>query len=238
MGNVNWIDTGKLRNVKPPEVDWVIKDVAAVGHLTLLVGAPGMGKSFLMLALAAGVAGGGVPVAGFDCDYGGVVVFDAENGQNEIHRRVHTLDLFRNTRIADVSGGFSVIRDIEEIYDAAVPAPVKLVVLDSLRTLAPEVDENSSDEVTMMLSRLQSMARESGVACVILHHLNKSGDFRGSGAMTAVPEVVMRMYGDPNDSYNRRSLSWEKFRLGTRPDRKWVTIKDGRVGESWSPHSD
>jgi RecA-family ATPase len=130
------------------------------------------------------------------------------------------------------------VHDREEIYDAAVPAPVKLVILDSLRTLCPELDENSSDEVTMMLSGIQTLARESDVAVLILHHLNKTGTFRGSGAMTAVPEIVIRMYGDENDQYNRRSLTWEKFRLGSRPDRKWITLKDGRVSESWHPRSD
>jgi RecA-family ATPase len=227
-----------LKGVTPPEVDWVIKDVAAVGALSLMVGAPGMGKSFLSLALASGVASGGVDVAGFQTEHGAVVAFDAENGSSEIHRRCNTLDLYRNCRIADVSGGFSLVHDREEIYDAAVPAPVKLVILDSLRTLCPELDENSSDEVTMMLSGIQTLARESDVAVLILHHLNKTGTFRGSGAMTAVPEIVIRMYGDENDQYNRRSLTWEKFRLGSRPDRKWITLKDGRVSESWHPRSD
>ena len=52
MAHVKWIDTSDLKGVTPPEVDWVIKDVAAVGALSLMVGAPGMGKSFLSLALA------------------------------------------------------------------------------------------------------------------------------------------------------------------------------------------
>jgi hypothetical protein len=56
--------------------------------------------------------------------------------------------------------------------------------------------------------------------------------------MTAVPEIVIRMYGDLNDQYQRKTLTWEKFRLGPRPERKWVTLKDGRVSESWSPGQD
>jgi RecA-family ATPase len=219
-------------------VDWVIEDLAARGHLTLLVGAPGQGKSFLMSALAVGVANGGFPAAGFNTNPGGVVIFDAENGAAEIHRRVSTLGLYENTRIADVSGGFSVVDDIDEIAAAMEPATERLLVLDSLRTLAPGIDENNSDEVTAMLSTVQDLARDCDCAVVVLHHLNRAGEFRGSGAMTAVPEVVIRMYGDLNDKYQRKTLTWEKFRLGARPDRKWLTIKDGRVAESWAPGFD
>jgi RecA-family ATPase len=238
VGHVNWIRTDELRNVEPPKVSWVIEDLVARGHVTLLVGAPGQGKSFLMAALATGVAGGGVPVAGFNTEPGEVVIIDAENGAAEIHRRVHTLGLFANTRFADVTGGFSVVKDREEIFDAVMPVTVRLLVLDSLRTLAPGIDENSSDEVTAMLTSVQQIAREADVGVCVLHHLNRAGEFRGSGAMTAVPEVVVRMYGDANDKYQRRTLTWEKFRLGARPERKWITIKDGRVAESWSPGQD
>lgn len=191
-----------------------------------------------MAALAQGVSSGGYPVAGFNTRPGGVVIFDAENGAAEIHRRVHTLKLFENTRIADVSGGFSVVHDREEILDAMSPATERLLVLDSLRTLAPSVDENDSDEVTAMLSSVQEIAQDCDCAVVILHHLNRGGEFRGSSAMTAVPEVVIRMYGDLNDKYGRKTLTWEKFRLGERPERKWITFKDGRVSESWAPGYD
>jgi RecA-family ATPase len=238
MGRVNWLNTTDLRDIDPPKVDWVVEGVAARGAVTLLVGAPGQGKSFLMAGLATGVAGGGMPVAGFNCNPGAVVIFDAENGEHEIHRRVHALRLFHNTRIADVSGGFSIINDYEEIADAAIPASVRLVVLDSLRTLAPGIDENNSDEVTALLGSVQRLARDCEVGVVVLHHLNRAGEFRGSGAMTAVPEIVIRMYGDLNDQYQRKTLTWEKFRLGPRPERKWVTLKDGRVSESWSPGQD
>lgn len=238
MGSVRWINTKEIKDVPPPQVEWVVEDLAAVGHVTLLVGAPGQGKSFLMSALAKGVASGGFDVGGFRTSPGGVVIFDAENGAAEIHRRVHTLGLFDNTRIADVSGGFSIVADREEIMWACTPATEKLLVLDSLRTLAPGVDENSSDEVTAMLSSVQEIAQECEVAVVVLHHLNRAGEFRGSGAMTAVPEIVIRMYGDLNDQFNRKTLTWEKFRLGQRPDRKWITLNDGRVAESWHPGQD
>ena len=238
MGRVNWIKTSELRDIEPPKVDWVIENVAARGHLTLLVGAPGQGKSFLMAALAVGVANGGFPAAGFNTNPGGVVIFDAENGAAEIHRRVATLGLYSNTRFADVSGGFSVVDDVEEIIEAMTPATERLLVLDSLRTLAPGIDENNSDEVTTMLSTVQDIARDCDCAVVVLHHLNRAGEFRGSGAMTAVPEVVIRMYGDLNDKYQRKTLTWEKFRLGARPERKWLTINEGRVAESWAPGFD
>lgn len=238
MARVNWIKTSELRDVEPPQVDWVVEDIAARGCVTLLCGAPGQGKSYLMSALAAGVSSGGFPVAGFNTNPGGVVIFDAENGAAEIHRRVHTLKLFENTRIADVSGGFSLVDDQEIIFDACEAATDRLLVLDSLRTLAPGIDENSSDEVTVMLSTVQEIAQTCDVGVVVLHHLNRNGDFRGSSAMTAVPEIVVRMYGDPADKYQRRTLTWEKFRLGQRPERKWITLKDGHVGESWSPSQD
>lgn len=68
------------------EVPWRCDRLLADGHLTLVAGRGGEGKSFLGLAFAGGVLLG-TTVAGIRCEKGRVAIFDGENGPRVIGRR-------------------------------------------------------------------------------------------------------------------------------------------------------
>jgi RecA-family ATPase len=236
---VEWLDVKELKATPPPPVPWVIEGFAAKGALTMLVGEPGQGKSYLTLALAAGVCAG-EDAAGFTVPNGirDVAVFDAENGPGEVHRRLDSLDYPPGLRVGITEAGFDLERQLYEIEEAGSELGTDLIVLDSLRTLWPGGDENDSDEVTRLLSGIQRVARTTDTAIVILHHRSKSGTYRGSGAMAAVPEILVHLGSHPRDKdASRRSLWWEKCRVGRRPSKRWVRLADG-VEEAFRPGSD
>jgi predicted ATP-dependent serine protease len=212
-----------MATTEPPEPDWVVEDIAARGEITQLWGAPGIGKSLLVEALCAGV-GHGRPVAGLACKLGTVVYVDAENGQYEVHRRVHSLQL-PPEQVAIYDGGSAHLKhhaeDFNDMLDHEKP---DLLVLDSLRRLTAGTDENESGAMAEVLGFIKACAQEYDLAVLIIHHARKDGATeRGSSAIKDQVSISWRMDRDQNDRAVRR-LSCEKMRIAAEPGDRFVRV--------------
>lgn len=220
-----------LLKTDPPPIPWIVPGVVANKAITLLYGDPGVGKSLTALALSRAMTEG-ARVMGMQCRNERVLLLDAENGKDEIHRRVRALDFNRGLYPCEVTN-FSLGVNMEQLEDLLRDTDFPgVLILDSLRTLWPEGDENDSGTVTHLLSQLQHLVRTFDMAVLIIHHPNKSGGFRGSGALSAVPEIVIRVgrnYRDKDET--RRFLQWEKCRLGPARSKKWFAIQGSSRGE-------
>ena len=53
-----WHDAEEFNATEPPKIPWVIEHFAARGAITVLVGDPGIGKSYVALTMAAQAAYG------------------------------------------------------------------------------------------------------------------------------------------------------------------------------------
>jgi hypothetical protein len=218
----------------PPPVPWLVESLLARGALTLVAGREGEGKSLTAMQLAVGVAAG-VPVVGVGCHRGGVLVIDAENGGQEIHRRVRSLGLAHDAAeyfsIYEAHGWHleSDLRDLEAMLREQAPA---LVVLDSFRSLWPGGDENDSGEVAQVLDPLRNLLRAHGASGLLLHHSSKRGSYRGSTGIGASCDLVFALESADGDTDpQRRRLACRKCRLAARPAARWlrITSHEGRV---------
>lgn len=233
---MRWMQVEDFRR-DPPEVPWVVENLAAQGKLSLLVGEPGKGKSLLALAAAA-AASRGLPFMGLPTTASGVVIIDAENGEHEMHRRMNQLRFFENVQVADALGGATIPAKLDRIADAVAPAHVRLLLLDSFRTLWAG-DENDSEAVTSIMNPLQEIARSYDCAIMLIHHTNKIGGFRGSGAIQAVPEIMVTMGQMSRDKIvDRRYVRWDKLRCAPRPKTRWVRIGELDFWETHRPEKD
>lgn len=207
---------------------WIVEPLAARGYLTVLVGRPEAFKSWLMLMLGHQVHSGGGELGGLSCSEGVALYVDAENGARLMGAR-HEL--------AHIPADGLLVADGTKLRLPAHAASLRgwveqtgatLVVLDSLRRVAPGMRENESDDTTPVMAALADLAREADCAVVAIHHRStkrNAEDVRGSSVLEDQADVVWvleHVAKDPEP--DRRRLRRRKFRIGARPPHRWLRV--------------
>jgi hypothetical protein len=218
--------------LEPP---YRVNPIAVDGHLTVLAATGGDGKTWLGFAMAAGVAHGS-PVAGMDCAPGRAVIFDAENGAWVLGSRLKALEEGMpadRVSIYDAEGlRLSDPEDRAWMLATIRAEQANLVIIDALRPLAPDAEENSSDAMAPVVIGAKQLARDSGAAVVLIHHRGNDAqrDFRGSTAIRDQADllfVLEREERDPERKWRRR-LRCAKCRIAAEPADRWFGIRGHR----------
>ncbi len=223
------LDVAELLDRQPEQMPWRSGELAADGFVTVLTGHAGEGKSWIALALAVGVACGSSP-GGIECRKGVALYLDAENGEWLLQRRVREVDAPRVNFELYLSEGFDLSRpeDVKWLTQTVTDAGVNLLILDSLRSLAPRMEENSGDSVAPVMAGIRQIARDTGAAIIVVHHRpkNSGSAYRGSSALrdqTDVLYLLGRCEGDP-EVKTRRYLRADKMRLAAEPEDLWLQL--------------
>jgi RecA-family ATPase len=173
-----------------------VDELICKGDITMMIGEPGVGKSWLSMSLAIAVAEGTQQWLGRRVDAGNhrVLYVDEENPEALIPHRLRKLGLTErgaeNVRYLHRQG-VRLDRYPDRILDEALDWEPTLIVLDSLTRLHTK-DENNAGEVAALFNDgISPLARETGATTLILHHVNKgesNSSFsraRGSGDLSA-----------------------------------------------------
>ncbi len=226
---IRFLDVARMATTPPPSVAWLAPPIVPRAALTVLYAPSGDGKSLFSMALAGACAHGG-ELAGIECEQGATIYLDAENGEWEIHRRVHTLGLpASGVRVADASG-LDLHRHIEHVQTLVTEERPDLLVLDSLRSLTPGMDENDTAQTARALDPLRRLAHDNGTAILLIHHANKAGrDFRGASSIRDSVDVFWHLGRQDNDpDPRRRFLRCRKMRVAAEPERLWLRLEVDR----------
>ncbi|MGI9609993.1 MAG: DNA repair protein RadA [Acidimicrobiia bacterium] len=181
------------------EVDRVLGGGFVPGSVTLVGGEPGVGKSTLLLQVAAGLAQTGA----------GVVIASAEESANQVAMRAERLGV----------GGESIQLisddDVDVIVATADSTRPSLLIVDSIQTVG--VREISSApggvaQVRESAARLVRLAKATGVAVVLVGHVTKEGGLAGPKMLEHMVDVVLYLEGDPDRGF--RVLRSIKNRFG------------------------
>ena len=195
-----------MADVKPEPVRWLWPKRIALGKLTLLVGDPGLGKSFITLDMAARISRGAFWP---DCPnatnpVGGVVLLSAEDDLSDTIRprldaagaNVSRIMALEAVKVADVEGTterqmpFDLAADLDALDDAIRQTNgCRLVVLDPITAYLGRTDSHRNAEIRGLLAPLSELAIRHGVAVVAVTHLRK-GDgpamYRAMGSLAFV----------------------------------------------------
>jgi SpoVK/Ycf46/Vps4 family AAA+-type ATPase len=220
------LDVEHMLATEPPPVPWIVEPLLVAGCVTMLAGREGTGKSMLALALAAAI-GHGSSIAGMDCEPGRVLYADAENGEREAHRRVRGLGVKAGTLTYVEACGFNLAQHITLLEDLVAEHKPAVLILDSLRSLAPGLDENDSKQAEAAVRPVSRLAQTVGIPVLLLHHAGKGGhEYRGSTAIGAAVELgftMSRHDEDPDKRTRRKLMSW-KSRPAPEPESRWLSL--------------
>ena len=216
---------------EPEPVDWLIDGVVARGTLTLLAGREKEGKSLLAMAFAAKGAAGGGPLAGIRVEPLRVLLIDAENGDRGLHRRLR-LSAVRANHAARIevyeATGHDLRRHMHEVEAVLAASKPDLLILDSWRSLWGG-DENDSGEVANVLDPLRNLIRRHNAGALLIHHMRKTGGYRGSSAIGASVENVVELSRHEEDpDRRRRRLRNPACRYEQETDDRWLRIEADR----------
>lgn len=172
-------------------LEWIIKGVLPHGELGMVFGASGSGKSFLLIDMAAAVARG-TPWRGLTVKQGRVCYVVAE-GAAGFRKRIDAYCIHHEIHISELD--LYVIADapnltqkdhVKALTDGIKSAgPFDLIVLDTLAAVTAGADENSAQDMGIVLDRARSIGRDTGAMTLLVHHAGKQAD-RGARGSTAL----------------------------------------------------
>ncbi len=209
-----------LSDVKPIPVDWFWKGRLALRKLHLLDGDPGLGKTTLLLDIAARLTKKQrMPEDDSPPLEGGVVLISLEDGlEDTLQPRLARAgaDLTKIVSIGfipttdpgknqEYPRPFNLANDLDLLEQAIKRVNAKLVIIDPIMAVIGSKDTYKDNEVRAALAPLQGLAEKMGVAVVMIRHFTKNGGehaiYRGGGsiAFMGLSRIGLMVTKDPDD---------------------------------------
>lgn len=182
------------------EFDFVLGGGIVPGSLTLIGGEPGIGKSTLLLQVAARVRASGVPT----------VYAAGEESVEQVRLRADRLD--------ETSGDVLVLPEVhlETVTARAAALGARLLVVDSIQTMYTgdlEGAPGNVGQVRECAGRLMRFAKETGAAVMLVGHVTRGGGIAGPKTLEHIVDTVL--YFDGESHHDHRVLRAVKNRFGS-----------------------
>ena len=183
-----------------PELDRVTGGGLVPGSALLIAGEPGIGKSTILLQLAAGIA-----KAGRRCVY-----ITGEEATAQVKLRAERLGL------AQAPVGLAAETNTANILATlSAGPPPDLVVIDSIQTLWVDSLEAAPGTVSQVRAATQALiryAKLSGAVLLLVGHVTKDGQIAGPKVVEHMVDTVLYFEGDRGNDF--RILRSVKNRFG------------------------
>ena len=182
------------------EFDRAVGGGLVPGSATLIGGDPGIGKSTLLLQVAANMAGAGRSV----------VYLSGEEAADQVRLRALRLGLGgAPVRLAAATS----VRDI--LTTLGQGEPPALLVIDSIQTMHSDLIEGAPGTVSQVRASAQELvrfAKDHGTALVLVGHVTKDGSIAGPRVLEHMVDTVLGFEGERSHQY--RILRAVKNRFG------------------------
>lgn len=185
-------------NTGMSELDRVLGGGAVKGSLVLVGGAPGIGKSTLMLQICDNL-----------CRFANVLYVSGEESERQIKLRAQRLG------VRDEGLYLYSETNLDDIVAAVQEQKPDVLIVDSIQTIY-NGDSNSSPgsvaQVKECTMALMHLAKGMGVTVFVVGHINKEGSLAGPKVLEHMVDCVLHFEGEEHNSY--RILRAAKNRFG------------------------
>jgi DNA repair protein RadA/Sms len=202
------------------EFDRVCGGGVVPGSAILLGGDPGVGKSTLLLQVAAEAARRGAK-----CAY-----ISGEEAVEQVRARAQRMGL------ADAPVKLAAETSLRDITDGLKREAFDLVVIDSIQTLwsdAHEAGPGSVTQVRAAAGELVRLAKKRGVAIILVGHVTKEGTIAGPRVIEHMVDAVLAFEGERG--YPFRILRGAKNRFGATDEIGVFEMGDSGLREVKNP---
>lgn len=180
------------------ELDRVLGGGLVAGTLVLIGGAPGVGKSTLLLKIAGNISG-----------QKRVLYVSAEESAGQIRMRAERIGALRPNLMLLSEINLEAIKDeLAAGYEAAVIDSIQTLYSGDL-TAAP----GSVSQVREITFELMRVAKERNISIFIIGHITKEGSIAGPRVLEHMVDTVLYFEGDSSDEL--RILRAFKNRFGS-----------------------
>ena len=181
------------------ELDRVLGGGAVKGSLVLVGGAPGIGKSTLLLQICGNLT-----------SFAKVIYVTGEESLRQLKMRAE--------RLGVLSSDLYVLAEtnLTEIISAVNSEKPDIIIIDSIQTIyndALDSAPGSVGQVKDCTMAIMQLAKESGVTAFVVGHINKEGSIAGPKVLEHMVDCVMYFEGEQSNNY--RILRAVKNRFGS-----------------------
>ena len=201
------------------ELDRVLGGGAVMGSLILVGGAPGIGKSTLLLQICDSLAA-----------KNRVLYVSGEESEHQIKLRAERLGV----------DGQNVLllteTDITEVLGAVADCEPNILIVDSIQTLYnPDITSapGSVGQVKDCAMSLLRLSKSSGITVFLIGHVNKEGAIAGPMVLEHMVDCVLSFEGELRTSF--RILRARKNRFGSTSEIGVFEMTGGGLREVKNP---
>lgn len=181
------------------ELDRVLGGGAVQGSLVLVGGAPGIGKSTLLLQICQCL-----------CASKTVLYVSGEESERQLKLRAQ--------RLGVSSDNLYVLSEtrLSDLVEATHSIQPDVLIADSIQTLYHEENESAPGSISQVKDctmTLMQLSKSEGITVFVVGHINKEGNIAGPKVLEHMVDCVLYFEGDSNSSY--RLLRAVKNRFGS-----------------------
>ena len=201
------------------ELDRVLGGGAVRGSLVLVGGAPGIGKSTLMLQICDNL-----------CHFAKVLYVSGEESERQIKLRAERLNV-RGEKLYLLGE-----TNLENMMDAVHTLQPDVLIVDSIQTMYHGEVSSAPGSVTQVKEctmALMQLAKGENITVFVIGHVNKEGSIAGPKVLEHMVDCVLYFEGERHMSY--RILRAAKNRFGATNEIGVFEMEEGGLTEVPNP---
>ncbi len=205
------------------EFDRVTGGGLVSGSVILLGGEPGIGKSTILLQLAAGLGGRELEV----------LYVTGEESPEQVKLRARRMQVRGdNLKLVTSNNTSDILATLGEHKNT------KMIVVDSIQTMQSSSSSSppgTASQIRLSAQELSNYAKSRGIILILVGHVTKEGQIAGPKLLEHMVDTVMYFEGDNNSGDGFRLLRAVKNRFGNTGEIGVFEMQDRGLREVANP---